>query len=63
MGNMKRHLKDQEKAFADNAGKPKGILLIGEPGTGMSLVTKEKALLVTDPLFRLDEEDEDARNL
>lgn len=57
--NLKTWLKKREQAFSDEAAKyglptPKGIALIGVPGTGKSLTAKMVSSLWKMPLLRLD---------
>jgi len=55
--NLKSYIRNRARAFKPTNGnlpKPKGILLVGIPGTGKSLSCKATASILGWPLIRLD---------
>ncbi len=56
LGNLKSFIESRKKAFDidSNMPKPKGVLLVGIPGTGKSLSCKATASIMGWPLIRLD---------
>jgi SpoVK/Ycf46/Vps4 family AAA+-type ATPase len=55
--NLKSYIRNRARAFKPENGnlpKPKGILLVGIPGTGKSLSCKATASILGWPLIRLD---------
>ena len=53
--NLKEYVRRRKKAFEDERlPSPRGILLIGAPGTGKSLASKVTASILNVPLARLD---------
>lgn len=55
--NLKKYIKNRAQAFDSNnlhLPRPKGILLVGIPGTGKSLSCKATASILGWPLIRLD---------
>ena len=57
LGNLKSFIQNRAKAFAPDNVKlphPKGLLLVGIPGTGKSLSSKATASMLGWPLIRLD---------
>jgi len=57
LGNLKSFIENRAKAFAPDNVKlphPKGLLLVGIPGTGKSLSSKATASMLGWPLIRLD---------
>jgi hypothetical protein len=56
LGNLKSFIESRKKAFDldSNMPKPKGVLLVGIPGTGKSLSCKATASILGWPLIRLD---------
>ena len=57
LDNLKTFIRNRSKAFSPGNGtlpKPKGILLVGIPGTGKSLSCKATASILGWPLIRLD---------
>lgn len=54
---LKSYIRNRARAFKpgnDNLPKPKGVLLVGVPGTGKSLSCKATASILGWPLIRLD---------
>ena len=57
LGNLKSFIQNRAKAFLPDNEKlphPKGLLLVGVPGTGKSLSSKATASILGWPLIRLD---------
>ena len=57
LANLKAYIANRAKAFQPGGGnlpKPKGVLLVGIPGTGKSLSCKATASILGWPLIRLD---------
>ncbi len=59
LGNLKQYVARRKNAFSDKAKKfglknPKGVLLIGSPGTGKTLVAKAIASYMQVPLLKVD---------
>ena len=57
LGNLKAFIQNRAKAFLPDNEKlphPKGLLLVGIPGTGKSLSSKATASILGWPLIRLD---------
>src|SRR5208283_4248474 len=55
--NLKSYIRNRARAFKpenSNLPKPKGVLLVGVPGTGKSLSCKATASILGWPLIRLD---------